>query len=249
MNKISSYQKEKFKYRENHNQAVFQDKYKFEIIRNLILDYLKNNPKKKIISILDLGCYDGHFLHFLKDFFKASDLEIKYYGVDISQDALDSIHDNSIIVIQCDLEDSNYSKSILDLRESIDIVVSSDVLEHLFYSENLVKLANFLIASRGIFILASPNVASLGRRMMLLFGGNPYLEISSEDKDSVGHIRFYTFSMLEKLLFAYGFGVIRKASDYITIPLFKNLIFSRLANVLPTFGKTIILVSTLKKRY
>ena len=62
-----------------------------------------------------------------------------------------------------------------------------------------------VVKKNGYIIYSTPNIASLGRRLMLLFGKNPYIEVSNHKEINlfnapvVGHIRYFTLNTMVKI--------------------------------------------------
>lgn len=73
-----------------------------------------------------------------------------------------------------------------------DIVVFSEVLEHLHTAPTLVlAYLETLISSGGVLLVQTPNAASLSKRIKLMLGYNPY-ELIREAAGNPGHFREYT---------------------------------------------------------
>jgi SAM-dependent methyltransferase len=73
-----------------------------------------------------------------------------------------------------------------------DVVVFAEVVEHLYTAPELVlEFLWSLLVPEGLLILQTPNAASLGKRVKLAFGVNPF-ERFRADKSNPGHYREYT---------------------------------------------------------
>jgi len=93
--------------------------------------------RSSVRSILEIGCGRGAILNGLKGFFNK---ECQFTGIDISNEAISYARNNfkDIIFICGDV----YS---LDLdRTQYDLVLCIDVLEHLYYQEEFLKIINQL---------------------------------------------------------------------------------------------------------
>jgi hypothetical protein len=88
------------------------------------------------------------------------------------------------------------------------LIVFAEVMEHL-HTSPLLPLAFFRehLVDDGILVVQTPNAASLGKRLKLLAGLNPY-EMIREDRSNPGHFREYTARELSRLATRAGFTVI-----------------------------------------
>ncbi|MEM0245046.1 MAG: methyltransferase domain-containing protein [Zestosphaera sp.] len=101
-------------------------------------------------------------------------------------------------VVKCDLE-----RDSLDLGSgSVDCAVLSEVLEHLhpYYVNHILNEVNRVLKIRGRFIITTPNIASLFRRMKLLLGMQPQYRF---------HVHEYTKDEVERLLIEHGFKIVK----------------------------------------
>ncbi|MBU0593624.1 MAG: class I SAM-dependent methyltransferase [Gammaproteobacteria bacterium] len=95
----------------------------------------------------------------------------------------------------------------MDLTETLgedrfDVIVAADVLEHLYDPwACLLKIRSYL-RPEGFIVLSVPNVAHNALLAELLSGRFPYQEKGLLDRT---HLRFFTRSNLEEMLFASGY--------------------------------------------
>jgi len=78
---------------------------------------------------------------------------------------------------------------------------------------------------------------------MLLAGINPIIEISPNDPESSGHIRYFTFQTLEELLRKSGFRVSRSSSDCINFSRNGGIKSVFLARIFPKLGASVIFLA------
>lgn len=95
--------------------------------------------------------------------------------------------------------------------DTFDLVVSNAVIEHLHGSHHhfLTECARVLKPG-GFFILTTPNLASLFRRIRFIFGKSSNGDLKSfffAGKDFTGHTREFTVEECEKMLLWSGFTV------------------------------------------
>ncbi|MEM1510758.1 MAG: class I SAM-dependent methyltransferase [Sulfolobales archaeon] len=104
----------------------------------------------------------------------------------------------NVKVFKCDLE-----RDSLDMpSESTDCAILSEVIEHLnpYYVSRLLAEVNRILKYGGTFILTTPNIASLFRRIKLLLGKQPQYRY---------HVHEYTKSEVEKLLIEHGLKILK----------------------------------------
>lgn len=89
--------------------------------------------------------------------------------------------------------------------------------------------------------MTTPNLATLGRRIMLLMGKNPLIETSCDKKTcNVGHIRYFIKITLLELLRKHGFKIDIFRSDVVNFNNRGTLYSRSLARIFPTLVKTLI---------
>lgn len=164
---------------------------------------------KKDLLILDLACNDG----------KLSKIYSKYgkvIGIDLNEKAVKEACANGIEAICGDVLSLT---SVLRNKE-FDVVIAGDIIEHIFDTDLFLRVVYSVLNQGGMLLISTPNIVSLGRRIMSLFGTNPYCEHSaSKNGINVGHIRYYTYSNLYEQLKSSGFLDIKIESDTLNLPL------------------------------
>lgn len=172
---------------------------------NFIIDYLKQNKGKRI---LDLACNDGELT---KKYTKYGNV----VGVELNKQALKICKKKGLECYYADVTDLPSS-----FKDSFDIVIAGDIIEHVFDTDKFLQQVKKVLKKDGSLILTTPNVASLGRRVILSLGGNPYLEYSTQlpyPFFNVGHIRYYTKKDLANQLAHNGFKDIVVSGNRINI--------------------------------
>lgn len=111
--------------------------------------------------VLDLGCGDGFLLKILKN------KNISGEGVDVSKTAIKKAAEQGVQGKAFD-----FSNGGLPYKDnSFEFVLMTDVFEHLYYPEIVVKEAYRITKNKVIII--TPNFVSLTARCQVLFGGIP----------------------------------------------------------------------------
>lgn len=106
-----------------------------------------------------------------------------------------------------DLNNSQDPEQWRDDIPQYDIIVFSEVIEHLYTSPVLVlKFLRSLLRRDGIVIMQTPNAVVLHKRIKMLFGKNPYHLISENTQDPA-HFREYTADELAEYCRRAGFSI------------------------------------------
>lgn len=184
-------------------------------------------------NILDIGPYDGTLLSLIKGKNNLFALEASAYGVK-------QCRKKGIKTLQFFF---GGTKKLPYKNGQFDLVIAGEIIEHIYDTDFFLTEIQRILKNKGYLILSSPNLLSFSRRIMGLFGLSPFMEVSPNEKDSVGHIRYFTFSSLEKLLVKHHFSMIKKQSDLVN---FSNSGTARsylLARIFPTLGQSIIMLT------
>jgi len=164
--------------------------------RSLLGPYLSKAPK-----VLDFGCGDGAHIG---EYIASADCE--YTGVDVSEAAVSSCTRKGLAARIC-LPD----RPLPFTPERFDLIVSFEVLEHLFAPADAVMELNRVLRQGGHFVGSVPNCVAIGNRLLTLFG---YFNAAGAPRTSLyrpwldPHIRFFTRSALWRFLEEAGFRVI-----------------------------------------
>lgn len=105
----------------------------------------------------------------------------------------------NVRVVKCDLERDRIPLP----DESFDIVVMSEVIEHLnpYYIPYTFSELNRILKYNGVLVITTPNIASLFRRLNLLIGRSPIYKL---------HVREYTLDEIVNIIEFCGFTIIEK---------------------------------------
>lgn len=111
--------------------------------------------------VLDLGCGDGFLLKILRD------RNIFGEGVDVSKTAIKKTIARGIQGTIFDFSDGDLPYK----NDSFEVVLMTDIFEHLYYPEIVVKEAHRITNNK--VIIVTPNFVSLTARLQVLFGRIP----------------------------------------------------------------------------
>lgn len=191
-----------------------------------ILNFIEGEGNK----VLDIGCRDGYIGGLIKE--KGNVV----YGIDNSKEALERAAKRGIIVSL-----GNVEEGLPYENEFFDYIFAGEVIEHIYDTDFFLKEIYRVLKNKGYLVLTTPNLATLGRRILLLIGKNPLIEPSLSEPNSSGHIRYFIKSTLEKLLQKHNFKVIKFISDVVNFNNRGTFYSILLAKLWPTFGRSLII--------
>lgn len=216
-------------YYDNHGLVESSKRgYYSEKVAFIIGELSKIKKAKGKIEILDIASNDGYLASYYAKYGNVTVNEINEEGIDIcKQRGLECI-------------EGDFFKIPAQYNGKFDVIIAGDIIEHVFDTDEFLNKINLMLKSGGVLLLVTANVASLGRRIMLLFGFNPFLEFSTllpYKEYNVGHIRYYTLKNLRSQLEFSKFSNIKNTGDRVN---FSNKLYSRfLAKLFPTFARNI----------
>lgn len=95
--------------------------------------------------------------------------------------------------------------------ESFDTVVMSEVIEHLFSPELVLKKIWTVLKPGGSLIVTTPNFLMFSNRLKILFGEFQYADSGFFDR---GHVHFFTRPMLLSMLRSEGFAIVEETNIF-----------------------------------
>lgn len=145
-----------------------------------VLSELSSNMDGKL-KMLDVGVGDAVYERLLSN--KAR-MRFEVWGVDISKSQLKRSAKYLEHTRKVDLD----SERLPYKDESFDLVLISEVLEHVFFPEKVLREAHRVLKKGGYFILTYPNTGSIQLRLsVFLLGRSPLLNYTYNKE----HIRFF----------------------------------------------------------
>jgi SAM-dependent methyltransferase len=203
----------------------------------IIRGFFATIPSAKIPTLSALGRLPQHPL--LANILDFCGGRLPPHGIKRARDCVGVVHQRS------GKWTHHYCGCLLWMEEHFDSVVAGEIIEHIFDTDLFLNNIYKVLKKNGTLILSTPNIASLARRIMLLLGINPLIEVTARRYDA-GHIRYFTFKSLKNLLYENDFSIMHFTSDSIN---FDNKAFFKskiLAEIFPTFGKTLIIKAAKK---
>lgn len=141
------------------------------------------------IRVLDLGCGNGSLSNLIAQ--QGYDV----VGVEESKSGFESAHLNfpDCHFIQASIYNLPYS----DLEKSFDIVISSEVIEHLLYPRELVRAARRCLKPNGHLIMTTPYHGYLKFFVLALTGR---MDSHFNPLWDGGHVKFFSTTTMTELL-------------------------------------------------
>lgn len=205
--------------------------------------FLKVLPKKRYKNVLDAGCGDGRVAQIMGKY-----LGIRLYGVDISKKGVELAKKAGVKAKIADL-----SKKIPFKDNFFDLVISTEVLEHVIDPDTFLKEIHRILKPNGLLLLTTPNLSSWTNRFLFLLGIYPiFMEASTEAKvgygffsrflynqQLVGHIHVFNYLALRDIVKFHKFHIegIIGSSVYFMAPSSKTvtLIYNSIDKVMARF--------------
>lgn len=165
----------------------FDDRF-ITVARKLEELILQSSSKK--IKVLDIGVGDAVYESMAS---KAALRKTEIYGIDISKTQLKRAKK---YLKEARVVDLNENK-IPYKSDFFDIVIASEILEHVFYPDDLLKEAVRVLKKSGKLIITIPNSGSIQLRLSILFtGSSPLLNFPQNEE----HIRFFNKADILKMV-------------------------------------------------
>ena len=175
-----------------------------------IIEYLNSLNSHSKLSILDVGCAEGHIGE------KLSSSKFTFYGIEMSKaDAMTaSKYYKEVKIVDLDVDKVLYPSNFFDA------IILADVIEHL---KNYLKITSSLrpfLKKEGVMILSTVNIANIYIRLRLLFGKFDYQQKGILDQT---HLKLFTLKTFRNLATQSGLTVIKEEFTPIPLPLIHDI--------------------------
>lgn len=201
----------KKEYFDSQVKAIYRENEK-GILLNRHKEILKyvNKYFSKESRILDVGCFDGKILRALeKDGYR------NLYGLDFSETSKKCFNKSLIHFASYDIESDE-----VPFSGKFDVIIYSDVLEHLFLPQTVLLNIKSKLSARGMIMLSVPNAGWFLNGVLLSFF--PSKLFISTAFGPWGHTCQFTFYEINKIAQQLGFNIIQLSGGKIDNYIFKK---------------------------
>lgn len=153
---------------------------------HLVIDMIVRNSKTDD-RVLDIGCSDGKILKALTELGYT-----KLFGLDIQELSKTSFTGTGITYRVCDIENEQ-----LPFKGKFDLIIISDVLEHLFSPQTVLFDLKKSLSPKGKIIFSVPNAGWFLNGILLTFF--PSKLFASTAFGPWGHTHQFTFYEIRKI--------------------------------------------------
>jgi 2-polyprenyl-3-methyl-5-hydroxy-6-metoxy-1,4-benzoquinol methylase len=189
-----------------------------------IIDFVGSGKK-----VLDIGCFKGDIGSVLKQ--RGNEV----WGLELSPSCVEICNKKGLNTAVCNIETDQ-----IPFESKFDVVLCGEIIEHVIDTEGLLKKVYAVLNNEGFLVVTTPNLASFGRRLLLLVGLNPLTEVVFNES-SAGHLRYFVKSTLFNLLEKNGFKITIYTSDVVNFDNCGRFKSQLLAKLFPQLGATIII--------
>ncbi len=147
------------------------------------------------LRVLDLGCGNGSFSHFIANQgFNVTGVEDSASGIALAKQTYSDC---------CFFQGSIYDLDLPQHYHSFDVVLAVEVIEHLFYPKELARVAKRYLRPGGTLVITTPYHGYLKNLTMAVIGK---LDRHFTVLWDGGHIKFFSVPTLRQLVLDEGFA-------------------------------------------
>ena len=185
-----------------HDEAAALDR-KINYSKDWFVEGIKRIDQLALTNfkLLDLGCGNGEFSEIAKERYNA-----EVTCLDYSENHLEVVRQKGFETIRCDFDsDQDVARVREEYQGKFDIIVSFEVIEHVFDTDAFLGTAYQLLKKGGWLMVSTPNYGYVSYRIYSMLRGN--LPVSEGH-----HIRFFNQRRLRQVLLLNGFDTIQDYS-------------------------------------
>jgi len=222
----------------HNNQKETYNKREFKAYKQHRLNKIKPYiPWDRKIKILDVGCGDGSFFDSILEYRTNLDC----HGTDISRKQCKIATSKGYNIKQSDVSQG------LDYQDNtFDIVISTEVIEHIFNTDRFLTELKRVVKPKGLVIITTPNIANLGNRIrLLLFGQRPSCIDFCSRQGTSGHIRAFDIYDMQELFNNNGLKIIKLMGRefYLPFKLTDSKVANYICKLMPNICSGFIIIS------
>jgi 2-polyprenyl-3-methyl-5-hydroxy-6-metoxy-1,4-benzoquinol methylase len=185
-------------------------------------------------KLLDVGCTNGDFsVRLLNEGFDC-------YGLEANDKGIADATKNGIKVTK-----GSFLERFPFEDASFDVIFAGEVIEHTIQDDEFLSELYRVLTPGGILIITTPNLVSLGNRILMSFGCLPRFAYSEF------HYRIYTPALIREKILSAGFSVEGRDGSYVLISRFFSSLIGPLGELLgtafPNLAEHIIIYARKKK--
>ena len=163
---------------------------------NYNLPKILNLLPKGVQTILDAGCGNGYVAGYL------ANQGYEVVGIDVSTDGIGIARKK---YSNCRFEICSVYDDLSEIVDHVDMVISSEVIEHLYYPQRFVNNMWSIIRLGGYILLTTPYHGYIKNLALSVF--NQWDKHHTSNLEG-GHIKFFSERTLKNLLIVEGFDEI-----------------------------------------
>jgi methionine biosynthesis protein MetW len=173
-------------------------------------------------TVLDIGCGAGQLALALRNKNCVVD------GMDLNLNRVAVNRSSYRTLFEQDIESFDFTAS----EEKYDVVIFSDVLEHLQQADRVLREAKGILSEDGKLVISLPNVGYYSNRLGLLLGHWEYQDEGILDRT---HLRFFTLASAKRFIRDNGFSVHTiEAESPVISSSWKRFVFQSLSHNFPS---------------
>lgn len=182
-------------------------RFKRKLSYRFFLNRIKRlTEKNRSFSLLEIGTGSGFFLSFMEEEFPNATLRGVEYDPRLIEQTRNKVSRSD--VIQGNAEDFDLGE------ERFEVIVSFQVIEHLYSPEAMLRCVRRHLKPEGVFIFSTPNLDGLGAKLM----GKKWQGFRPD------HVTLKGFDEWVHLISSQGFSIIYSGSTFFSgIPLLNRL--------------------------
>ncbi len=159
-----------------------------------IVSQVTNFPKNSL-SVLDIGCGNGSLTNlFAQQGYQVTGMEQSASGIEFANQSFPNCHF---------IHGSVYDQIPHNFKNNFDIVISAEVIEHLFYPRELARYARHCLKPGGFLIITTP-YHGYWKNLLLSLTGK--MDAHFTTLWDGGHVKFFSVKTLSSLLASEGFA-------------------------------------------